>query len=229
MKMRSTSHMQLGGFIISISLSNWTVALQDYCFVYTGEESFLCHLTCIFLNKTKEPFVSLLPATLCLTTIWMTREQDDFTELVKIHNLIYRTPFIWATTLLFSDVFLLFPVCNPEAMFCFCFQSPSLKLQALEADMGPLPTPEDPKAQENLPAQQQPLSAEVQGFYLTHKLLLHSPPSPPAQEQPAFDSSPGKTITVRWDNSLNCGCCKKVWVRDGIIQITVQLSSVFLA
>ncbi|XP_028279021.1 protein FAM13A-like isoform X2 [Parambassis ranga] len=68
--------------------------------------------------------------------------------------------------------------------------SPSLKLQALEADMGPLPTPEDPKAQENLPAQQQPLSAEVQGFYLTHKLLLHSPASPPALDQPAFDSSP---------------------------------------
>ncbi|XP_074502338.1 protein FAM13A-like isoform X1 [Sebastes fasciatus] len=61
--------------------------------------------------------------------------------------------------------------------------SPSLKLQALEADLGPLPAPVDPQAQDNLPAQQQPLCTEEQSLYLTHKLLLHSPSPPPAQDQ----------------------------------------------
>ncbi|XP_070697691.1 protein FAM13A-like [Pempheris klunzingeri] len=67
--------------------------------------------------------------------------------------------------------------------------SPSLKLQALEADLGPLPPPADSQAQENLPTQQQPLFAEEQSLYLTHKLLLHPPPSPPAQDQHIMDSS----------------------------------------
>lgn len=79
--------------------------------------------------------------------------------------------------------------CIPEAMFCFCFQSPSLKLQALEADLGPLPPPGEPQSQENLPAQQQPLSAEKQSLFLTHRLPLASPPSPPAQEQQTVNSS----------------------------------------
>ncbi|XP_036980349.1 protein FAM13B-like [Acanthopagrus latus] len=67
--------------------------------------------------------------------------------------------------------------------------SPSLKLQALEADLGPLPSSGDPQSQENPPAQQQPLSAEKQSLFLTHRLPLHSPPSPPAQEQQIVDSS----------------------------------------
>ncbi|XP_069000580.1 protein FAM13A-like isoform X1 [Embiotoca jacksoni] len=67
--------------------------------------------------------------------------------------------------------------------------SPSLKLQALEADLGPPPAPPDPQARDNLPAQQQPLSTELQSLYLTHQLLLHSPPSPPAQDQHTVESS----------------------------------------
>lgn len=90
------------------------------------------------------------------------------------------------------------PVCIPEAMFCFCFQSPSLKLQALEADLGPLAPPLDPQAQDNLPAQQQPLSTEDQSLYLTNKLLLHPASSPPAQAQQTVDSSqPGKTLAMK--------------------------------
>ncbi|TMS04651.1 Protein FAM13C [Larimichthys crocea] len=66
--------------------------------------------------------------------------------------------------------------------------SPSLKLQALEGDLGSLPPTGDPEAQDNLPAQQQqPLSTEEQS--LTHKLLLHLPPSPPAQDQQTLESS----------------------------------------
>ncbi len=82
-------------------------------------------------------------------------------------------------------------------MFCFCFQSPFLKLQALEADSGPLPPPVDPKAQDNLPAQQQPRSSEEQNLCWSHKMLLH--PSPSAQDQQTVDSSqPGKIITLRY-------------------------------
>ncbi|XP_044069825.1 protein FAM13B-like isoform X2 [Siniperca chuatsi] len=69
------------------------------------------------------------------------------------------------------------------------YDSPSLKLQALEADLGPLETPVDPQAQDNLPAQQQPLSTQEQNLYLTHKLLLHLPQSPAAQDQHTVDSS----------------------------------------
>ncbi|XP_047459150.1 protein FAM13A-like [Mugil cephalus] len=67
--------------------------------------------------------------------------------------------------------------------------SPSLKLQALEADLGPPPAPVDPQAQESPPAQQQPLCTEGQTLSLTHKLILHSPPSPPAQDQHTGGSS----------------------------------------
>uniref|UniRef100_A0A3P8QGM0 FAM13A-like domain-containing protein n=1 Tax=Astatotilapia calliptera TaxID=8154 RepID=A0A3P8QGM0_ASTCA len=70
-------------------------------------------------------------------------------------------------------------------MFCFCFQSPSLKLQALEADLGPPLASGDPEPQDNLPAQQQPLSNESQRLNLTHSL-----PLAPSQEQQTVDSSP---------------------------------------
>ncbi|XP_042358198.1 protein FAM13A-like [Plectropomus leopardus] len=66
------------------------------------------------------------------------------------------------------------------------YDSPSLKLQALEADLGPSPT--DPQVQDNLPAQQQPLCAEEHSLCVTHKLLLH-PPSPPPAHQDQVDSS----------------------------------------
>ncbi|XP_061915111.1 protein FAM13C isoform X2 [Entelurus aequoreus] len=63
-------------------------------------------------------------------------------------------------------------------MFCFCFQSPSLKLQALEADTGPPnPAPED---QKSLPAHRQPPSS--------HTPVLHSPP--PVERPQPVDSSP---------------------------------------
>ncbi|XP_029306167.1 protein FAM13A-like isoform X2 [Cottoperca gobio] len=65
--------------------------------------------------------------------------------------------------------------------------SPSLKLQALEADLGPLSSPVDPQAQDNLPVQHQPLFTEEQSLYLTHKLLLPSPSYAPNQDQ--VDSS----------------------------------------
>ncbi|XP_010787259.1 protein FAM13C isoform X1 [Notothenia coriiceps] len=68
-------------------------------------------------------------------------------------------------------------------MFCFCFQSPSLKMQALEADSGPPSSPTDPQGQDYLPAQTQPLSTEEQSLVLTHKLLLPSPPCTPAQDR----------------------------------------------
>lgn len=82
----------------------------------------------------------------------------------------------------------------PEDMFCFCFQSPSLKLQALEADSGPLEAPLDPQAQDNLPAQSQPLSAEERSLYLTHKLILQPPL---AEDQDMVDpSQPGKKVVM---------------------------------
>ncbi|XP_071336363.1 protein FAM13A-like isoform X2 [Trachinotus anak] len=69
------------------------------------------------------------------------------------------------------------------------YDSPSLKLQALETDLGPSPAQADPQVGDNLPAQQQPLSTEEQSLYLPRKLLLHSPPSPPAQDNHTVDSS----------------------------------------
>ncbi|XP_054654812.1 protein FAM13C isoform X2 [Dunckerocampus dactyliophorus] len=81
-------------------------------------------------------------------------------------------------------------------MFCFCFQSPSLKLQALEADMGPPPNPapEDPGDQKNPPAHPQPLLNREPSLHADHMPLLHSPPSAPTQDvvdssQPVADSS----------------------------------------
>nr|XP_020457296.1 protein FAM13A-like isoform X2 [Monopterus albus] len=81
------------------------------------------------------------------------------------------------------------------------WQSPSLKLQALEAvetDLGPPPVPVDPLIQDNLPALQQPVSPDEQSLYLTHKLLLHSTPPPPTDQdqhmvsssQPVYTASP---------------------------------------
>lgn len=81
-------------------------------------------------------------------------------------------------------------------MFCFCFQSPSLKLQALEADSGPLEAPLDPQAQDNLPAHSQPLSAEEKSLCLTHRLLFHPPL---AEDQEMVDQAqPGKKVVVFW-------------------------------
>ncbi|XP_077351442.1 protein FAM13C isoform X3 [Festucalex cinctus] len=69
------------------------------------------------------------------------------------------------------------------AMFCFCFQSPSLKLQALEADFSPSdPEQEDPRDQKNLPGQQQPLLSRQPSPRLDHKPVFHSPPTTPAQD-----------------------------------------------
>ncbi|XP_026046981.1 protein FAM13A-like isoform X1 [Astatotilapia calliptera] len=65
------------------------------------------------------------------------------------------------------------------------WKSPSLKLQALEADLGPPLASGDPEPQDNLPAQQQPLSNESQRLNLTHSL-----PLAPSQEQQTVDSSP---------------------------------------
>ncbi|XP_019715759.1 protein FAM13C isoform X2 [Hippocampus comes] len=74
-------------------------------------------------------------------------------------------------------------------MFCFCFQSPSLKLQALEADFSPPGLEqEDPPEQKNLPAHQQPLlSGQQPSPRFQHEPLLHSPPTTPAQD--TIDSS----------------------------------------
>lgn len=79
-------------------------------------------------------------------------------------------------------------------MFCFCFQSPSLKLQALEADSGPHEASVDSQPPDNPPAQHQPLAAEDKSLQLDHKLLLHPPPSPHAQDPHRMEpSQPGRT------------------------------------
>ncbi|KAM7385424.1 hypothetical protein PAMP_001509 [Pampus punctatissimus] len=67
--------------------------------------------------------------------------------------------------------------------------SPSLKLQALEADLGSSPASVDLQAQDYLPAQEQPLFTEEPRIHLNHKLLPHSPPTPPVQDQDTVDSS----------------------------------------
>ncbi|TNN70589.1 Protein FAM13C [Liparis tanakae] len=80
-------------------------------------------------------------------------------------------------------------------MFCFCFQSPFLKLHALEADSGPLPSRVETQIQDNLPEQRPPPYAEEENLYSTHKRLLHSPPPAPSQSglmesPPSSESSP---------------------------------------
>ncbi|XP_062287022.1 protein FAM13B-like [Scomber scombrus] len=67
--------------------------------------------------------------------------------------------------------------------------SPSLKLQALEADLTSPSASLDPQAQDNLPAQQQPLFTEEPRMHLNHELHLHLPPLSPAQDQDTVDSS----------------------------------------
>ncbi|XP_061600573.1 protein FAM13A-like [Cololabis saira] len=64
------------------------------------------------------------------------------------------------------------------------YDSPSLKLQALEADSGPPPELVDPQAPYNPPAQQQPPSAEAHHLYLGY-----TPPLSPSQEQHTVNSS----------------------------------------
>ncbi|XP_037553505.1 protein FAM13B [Nematolebias whitei] len=75
--------------------------------------------------------------------------------------------------------------------------SPSLKLQALEADSGPPPESLDPQAQDNVPTQQQPLPMETQ-----HLCLNHTPPLPPSQDQHTVDSSqPVRRLTPSLSSS----------------------------
>lgn len=81
------------------------------------------------------------------------------------------------------------PLTPPASMFCFCFQSPSLKLQALEGDPGPSDPQIDPKAWDRPLAREQPVPAEDKRPGTTHKLLLHLPPSAPAQDRQIVDSS----------------------------------------
>ncbi|XP_068423573.1 protein FAM13C-like isoform X2 [Clinocottus analis] len=91
-----------------------------------------------------------------------------------------------------------------EATTAASEKSPFLKLQALEADSGPLDSPVEPQVQDNLPVQQQPLYTEEQNLYLTHKMLLRSPESPPADssqsvhvESPhSSESSPVLSTTI---------------------------------
>lgn len=79
-------------------------------------------------------------------------------------------------------------------MFCFCFQSPSLKLQALEGDPGPSDAQLDPKAWDHPPAREQPVTTEDKRLGTTHKMLLHLPPLASAQDQQTVDPSlSGKT------------------------------------
>ncbi|XP_041645601.1 protein FAM13B-like isoform X2 [Cheilinus undulatus] len=66
--------------------------------------------------------------------------------------------------------------------------SPSLKLQALEADLGALPLPADLQVDKR-PSPEQPLSLEEQNLFLTREPLLHQPPLPPPQDQNTVDSS----------------------------------------
>ncbi|TNM99589.1 hypothetical protein fugu_012622 [Takifugu bimaculatus] len=68
-------------------------------------------------------------------------------------------------------------------MFCFCFQSPSLKLQALEADLGPQEASVAPESHDIPPAQHQALAAAGKS------LLLHPPPSPHTEDQHIKDPS----------------------------------------
>lgn len=72
-------------------------------------------------------------------------------------------------------------------MFCFCFQSPSLKLQALEAELGHHEASLDSHSRENPPAQLQPAAAEEKIFPLSHNLMLHPPPPPPLSPPHAWD------------------------------------------
>ncbi|XP_057703619.1 protein FAM13C [Corythoichthys intestinalis] len=68
-------------------------------------------------------------------------------------------------------------------MFCFCFQSPSLKLQALEADLSsPDSEHEELRDLKNLSGPQQPLLSRQSSLHLDHKPLFHSPPTTPAQD-----------------------------------------------
>lgn len=84
--------------------------------------------------------------------------------------------------------------CAAADMFCFCFQSPSLKLQALEADSGPHEASADSQPQENPPAQHQPLAAEDKSLQPGHRLLLHPPPTPHAPDPRMNEpSQPGRT------------------------------------
>ncbi|CAJ1067190.1 protein FAM13B-like isoform X1 [Xyrichtys novacula] len=67
--------------------------------------------------------------------------------------------------------------------------SPSLKLQALEADLRPKSSIVDLLTEDNQPAQDKSLTTDEQSLFLTRKLQLQQPPSPPPQGQHTEDSS----------------------------------------
>ncbi|XP_058507906.1 protein FAM13A-like isoform X2 [Solea solea] len=78
-------------------------------------------------------------------------------------------------------------------------KSPSLKLQALEADLGPVSAARDQDrvVQDVLPVLQRPPSTEEQqSLYLSPKPFFHSPPSPPAQDHNLIGlSQPVETLS----------------------------------
>lgn len=90
----------------------------------------------------------------------------------------------------FPDLVSHFSVRGPENMFCFCFQTPSLKLQALDAR--PSSDSLEPPAQDDTPARQQPFPSE--GHHLNQTLPLS-----PSQHRHTVDSSQeSKTEPVKW-------------------------------
>ncbi|XP_036071565.1 protein FAM13A isoform X2 [Oryzias melastigma] len=70
-------------------------------------------------------------------------------------------------------------------------ESPSLKLQALQAETGPKPEPGDPQTDESLSVEQQPFSSETERL---HSSL--TPPLSPFQEQHMFNSSQSESRPV---------------------------------
>lgn len=114
------------------------------------------------------------------------------------------------------------PLTPPAGMFCFCFQSPSLKLQALEGDPGPSEAQLDPKAWDHPPAREQPVPTEDKRPGATHKLHLHLPPSAPAQDQQTVDPSlPGRTeIMQTYDLQLEYFMtCTSIFNRTSILKL----------
>ncbi|KAF7662240.1 hypothetical protein LDENG_00241310 [Lucifuga dentata] len=78
--------------------------------------------------------------------------------------------------------------------------SPSIKLQALESDLGPQPALVDHQALQQLPAQQLPLSTEEPSLSLIRTLVLYSPSPPPAYDQHLVKSSqPGSSPVLSTD------------------------------
>lgn len=192
-------------FVMTISVCcwNWLGTLQDQRFV------------CVFLEVCSSYFLHLheQPAyrdIFCLLTHMFLRRTQFQHQSISISEANIKRFFrtcegTWSAEESFHRNYdtsfglpLLLPICIPESMFCFCFQSPSLKLQALEADLGPAPAQEDTQVQDNLP-----FSSHDQSLYFNQKLPLHSPPSSPAQDQHTVDSSqPGKIMVLMHRNNI---------------------------